>query len=358
MAERPSAVYTPEGSFLCGGLAVLYRLLTPAAFSACAAVLFLPPAAAGEPKEEAIRAAIAKSLPLLKKGAAGHIDQKTCFACHNQALPMLALTSARERGFEVSDEDLKKQAEFIATFLGKNRENYLKGRGTGGQVDTAGYALWTLATSGWKPDDTTAAVAEYLLQYNKDVDHWKTTSNRPPSEASAFATTYVAIRGLQSYATAEQKERVQKRLEEVRDWLRKAAPKDTEDRVFRLWSMKLAGVDEKELQSAINELVQAQRPDGGWSQLNSLESDAYASGSALVALHQAAGLKTSDEVYRNGLKFLVQAQLEDGSWLVKSRSRPFQPYYESGFPHGKDQFISIAASGWATTALVLACPKK
>ena len=41
------------------------------------------------------------------------------------------------------------------------------------------------------------------------------------------------------------------------------------------------------------------------------------------------------------------------SW---SRSKPFQPYFESGFPHGKDQFVSMAASGWATVALALACP--
>jgi hypothetical protein len=326
--------------------------------AALAAPLLVQPLDAAEPKEEAIRAAVAKSLPLLKKGSAGHIDQKTCFACHNQALPMLALTTARDRGFEVSDEDRQKQAEFITTFLGKNRDNFLKGRGTGGQVDTAGYALWTLEMSGWKPDQTTAAVAEYLLQYNKNLDHWKTTSNRPPSEASAFTTTYVAIRGLKSYGTTEQKERVEKRLEEVRDWLLKATPKDTEDRVFRLWAMKLAGVDEKELQSAIKELIQAQRKDGGWSQLDSLESDAYATGSALVALHQAAGVATGDDIYQRGLQFLVQAQREDGSWLVKSRSRPFQPYYESGFPHEKNQFISIAASGWATTALALACPKK
>jgi hypothetical protein len=318
----------------------------------------LQAADAAEPKEEAIRAAVAKALPLLKKGAAGHIDQKTCFACHNQALPMLALTTARERGFEVSEEDRQKQAEFITTFLGKNRDNFLKGRGTGGQVDTAGYALWTLEMSGWKPDQTTAAVAEYLLQYNKDLDHWKTTSNRPPSEASVFTTTYVAIRGLKSYGTTEQKERVEKRFQEVRDWLLKATPKETEDRVFRLWAMRLAGVDEKELQSAIKELMQAQRKDGGWSQLDSLESDAYATGSALVALHQAGGVATGDEPYRNGMAFLLQTQLEDGSWLVKSRSRPFQPYYESGFPHEKNQFISIAASGWATTALALACPKK
>ena len=64
-------------------------------------------------------------------------------------------------------------------------------------------------------------------------------------------------------------------------------------------------------------------------------------------------LPVSAPVYRRGLRFLIRTQLADGSWHVRSRSKPFQTYYESGFPHGKDQFISITASGWATAALAL-----
>ena len=55
---------------------------------------------------------------------------------------------------------------------------------------------------------------------------------------------------------------------------------------------------------------------------------------------------------------VARYQRPDGSWHVRSRSKPFQTYFESGFPHGKDQFISMAATGWATTALALACPLK
>ncbi len=51
------------------------------------------------------------------------------------------------------------------------------------------------------------------------------------------------------------------------------------------------------------------------------------------------------------MRYLVATQLEDGSWYVPSRSMPFQPYFESGFPHGPDQWISMAASNWAATAL-------
>ena len=61
-----------------------------------------------------------------------------------------------------------------------------------------------------------------------------------------------------------------------------------------------------------------------------------------------------DPAYQRGLAYLLKTQLDDGSWHVVSRSKPFQPYYESGFPHGKDQFISCAATGWATWALVVA----
>ena len=308
------------------------------------------------PSRDEIRAAVVKALPLLEKGAAGSMAERArCFTCHNQGLPLLALTTARTRGFAIDGEHLKKQSQFIADFLEKNRENYLTGNGTGGQVATAGQALWALETDNWKPDATTAAVAEYLLLYQKDSDHWQMTSDRPPSESSHFTANYLAIRGLQTFATVEQKDRVDQRIDQARNWLLTNSAKDTEDRVFRLWGLKLAAVSDEQLQAASKELLDTQREDGGWSQTSELESDSYATGSALVALHQAGGLDVGDAVYKRGLGFLIGTQLEDGSWHVQSRSKPFQEYFESGFPHGKDQFISIAASSWATTALVLAC---
>jgi len=280
--------------------------------------------------------------------------KRTCFACHHQAIPILALTTARTRGFPIKEEELRKHLRFIAEFLAKDQENYHKGRGQGGQVDTAGYALWTLEQGGWKPDTTTAAVVEYLLLYDKNLDHWRVSGNRPPSEASAFTTNYFAVRALKTFGTDDQKDRIDRRVNAVRSWLTKTPAKDTEDRVFRLWALKQMGCELKEIEAAAQELIKFQRPDGGWGQLDTLSSDAYATGTALVALHQAAGLATSNSVYQHGLTYLLTAQEPDGSWHVRSRSRPFQTYFESGFPHGKDQFISLAASGWATTALALA----
>jgi hypothetical protein len=319
----------------------------------------LPASRADEPaavSPAALQSAVARGLPLLVKGAKGHIAQRTCFACHNQAPAMLAFSTARARGFAVDPADLQEQLKFIGRFLSGNRDNYRQGRGQGGQLDTAGYALFTLELGGWQADETTEAVAEYVLLFNKDLDHWRTNTNRPPSEASSFTVNYLAIRGLQKWGTAGQKERIDRRIASSRAWLLRSATRDTEDRVFRLLALHAAGVDGQDLQPAIDELLRAQRPDGGWAQLDTLESDSYATGSVLTALHLAAGLDTSEPAYQRGLAFLLRTQQEDGSWMVKSRSKPFQLYYESGFPHGKDQFISMSASGWAVTALALACP--
>ncbi len=327
----------------------------------CLAVLLfvlVQPAAAADavPTPEEVRGAVTKALPLIRKGGAGHMEHRTCFACHNQALPVLALTTARTRGLAVEEDEIQKHLRFIRDFLDKNRKNYLEGKGQGGQVDTAGYALWTLEMGGWKPDATTAAVAEYLLLREKDRDHWRAVSDRPPSETSAFTTTYVAIRGLQAFGTPEQKARIDERLRTARVWLLKAPAADTEDRVFRLWALRRAGAEDREVEAAARELIKTQRPDGGWAQTDTRDSDAYATGTALVALEQAAGLAVADPVYQRGLRHLLATQLADGTWHVRSRSRPFQTYFETGFPHGKDQFISLSATGWATTALALALP--
>ncbi|MCC7422090.1 MAG: hypothetical protein IT428_17565 [Planctomycetaceae bacterium] len=310
------------------------------------------------PSLETIRAAVEKSLPLLERGAAGSMERRRqCFTCHNQGIPLLALATARDRGFGHDARHFEQQIRFTVQFLEKNRQGYVDGRGQGGQVTTAGYALWTIDAGGWQPDETTAAVASYLLAYQKDQDHWKSTARRPPSEQSPFTTTYVALRGLAAFGTGEQQEAIRQRTRQVRDWLLKATPEDTEDRVFRLWGLRRAGAEEVDVRRAADELRQSQRADGGWSQLDAMESDAYATGSALVALHQAGNVPTHGPEYRQGLTFLIGSQQADGSWHVVSRSKPFQAYFESGYPHGKDQFISIAASSWATMALALALPK-
>ncbi len=308
------------------------------------------------PTEESIRAAIGKSLPLLENGSNGSAGQRKCFTCHNQALPVLALVEARNRGFSIDEHNLRRQIEHTAAHLARGRDAYLDGRGQGGRVATAGYALWTLDAGGWEPDDTTSAVVSFLLQYQADLPHWRHRGNRPPSQGSDFTATYVALRGLSAFGTDEQQPDITARTEPVNQWLMDGTAEDTEDRVFRLRALAQFAATESDVQRATQELLDDQQDDGGWAQLPAMASDAYATGSVLVALIQSSGLSADSPSIRRGVQYLLDTQLEDGSWHVVTRAEPFQLYYESGFPHREDQFISIAGSSWATLALLLVLP--
>ncbi len=304
--------------------------------------------------EAAIRASVVKSLKLLERSSIIAIDERSnCFTCHHTGLTAMTFITARERGFKIDAGNLQTQLQFTADFIAKGRTNYLQGKGQGGHAFTAGSALWTLKLGASKPNTNTEAVIDYLLGHQKELHHWKPPSIRPPSEESPFSTTFFALESIQHFRVSSQQDRVNDRIAQARDWLLKTPAQNTEDRVFRLWALHSVSADTK---SAAQDLLRTQHEDGGWSQLANMTSDAYATGTALVALHRTGSVTATDPAYQRGLQWLLKSQLADGSWHVVSRAKPFQKYFESGYPHGKDQFISITAACWVTTALALAWP--
>ena len=66
-----------------------------------------------------------------------------------------------------------------------------------------------------------------------------------------------------------------------------------------------------------------------------------------MAALRVAAFPTSDAAYQRGLKFLLNTQLEDGSWYTKTRALGFQPFFDANFPHGYDQWVSAAGTSWA-----------
>jgi len=305
-----------------------------------------------EPTPAILRASVEKALPILVKGAVGYAEKRTCFGCHNQCLSMVAFHAARERGFSVEDEFIEKQAEHVIAAF-KERHPSLKKGSLGGGIDSAGWGLYLLDKAGHEDVDATAPVVDYILKQHENLNGpWRPTSNRPPTQGSLFTSTYLAIRALKTWGTPEQKEPIDKRIDAAKAWLETTPAKDTEDRVYRLRALKAVDANGDVIRDAMIELRKAQRSDGGWGQKDEMPSDPYAAATALAALREAGGMPASSPAFKRGLSFLLRTQQHDGSWHVKTRSRPIQQYFESGFPHGKDQFISAATTAWAVTALV------
>jgi hypothetical protein len=155
---------------------------------------------------------------------------------------------------------------------------------------------------------------------------------------------------MQQYALPGQRAQFAKQVEKARQWLWTVKPQNTDNRVYQLMGLAWAGESAERLQPLAKALIAEQRKDGGWAQLPGLKSDAFATGQAVYAL-RTAGKAATDSAIQNGQRFLLETQLQDGTWYVHRRAFPFQPTMSSGFPHGKDSWISAAATSWAVLAL-------
>jgi ankyrin repeat protein len=298
------------------------------------------------------RAAIDRSLPLLQPSDVAFMKRSGCVSCHNNNLTAMTVAAARKQGVVIDDGVARAQRSAIAEYIEGNRERYLQGIPIAGAVDTAAYILLGMAAEGCPPDPATDAMARYLKSRQGADGSWRNFGGRPPIESSDIQNTATAMRAIQAYMPKAQRAKYDKAVQLAAEWLAKAQPKTTEDRAFQLLGLMWAGGKQEIARKAALDLLHAQRSDGGWAQTDSLTSDAYATGQALVALKEAGVVTATDAAYKRGAQFLMNSQCEDGSWYVRSRSIPFQPYFESGFPYGADQFISDAATNWATMALV------
>jgi ankyrin repeat protein len=297
------------------------------------------------------RVAVQRSLPLLQKSDAQFLQSAGCVSCHHNSLTAMTVSAARKRGFAVNEPIAHRQIHTIALRTEEWRERALQGLVLADTPIAIGYKLVGMAAEQHPADAATDAMAIYLRNQQLPDGRWRTVAHRPPTEFSEFTATAMSLRALQFFAPRTRRPEFDKVIQEAASWLIRSQPRTSEERNMRLLGMAWAGGEKQELQKAVRELAAQQRADGGWPQFPLLNSDAYATGQTLVALREA-GMSIDDAVYRRGVQFLIDTQLEDGSWFVRTRSIPTQPYSESGFPHGVNQWISAAATNWATMALI------
>jgi ankyrin repeat protein len=297
-----------------------------------------------------VKGALTRSLPLLQQSARTFSQKRECVSCHHQALVAMTVGLARKQGFSVDETLADRERSTVLDRLAKNREANQRGGGVTDELIPA-YALAGLAAEGQKPNLLTDALVHFLVLKQRSDGSWKTPVYRPPQDASNFTFTALAVHGLSVFAPKGRAQEVEGCIGRARGWLLQSKPEETEDKAFHLLGLGWANADRRAVQEAADRLVREQREDGGWGQLTTLPSDAYATGEALIALHVGAGHSTRTPAYERGVRYLLRTQLADGSWFVPSRSFPLQPYFATGFPHGRSQFISLSATCWATMAL-------
>jgi len=300
-----------------------------------------------------VKAAIERGVPLIEKIGPPVFKQRGCISCHNNTQPAIVVAMARKRGFAV-DEGLAKRE--LAAIAADDKARFARMIAGSDLPEISAYVLLALDAAGQAPNTRTDLSFHQIAYLRQPEGQWLVKDYRPPQEYSEIAATGLAIRGLQAYAPPGRAAEARERVARAGAWLARAKPYGVEEQAMRLLGLGWAKASANVIEAARKDLIAAQLADGGWAQLPGMAPDAYATGLALYALHVGAGVQVKEKVYQRGVRHLLDTQRPDGSWFVESRSYPFQPYFESGFPYGHNQWISAAGSSWALLALLLTVP--
>jgi hypothetical protein len=306
-----------------------------------------PPAVA---KARSAQAAVELALARLQPAGPAFAGKTGCISCHHQSLPAVAVKLAATKGIRIDQALASHATQTTLAVWARRRDDLFAGNcAVFGFLGNVTYALFAMAEEGAPPTADTDAVALCLSGLQKPDGSWEGGDTRPPlAGRNAIVYTALALRALKAFAPPGRRQETASRLTRAREYLRTAAPDDMQAESFKLLGLVWSEAPRGEISRQARRVLSLQRADGGWSQLPTMPSDAYASGQALHALRSAGA---SSGEYRNGVAYLLRTQREDGTWYVRSRAIGFQPYFDAGFPHGRDQFISAAATAWAVIAL-------
>jgi hypothetical protein len=302
-----------------------------------------------------IREAAARNLALFQQSQKHWFEVQRCDSCHHQYQPALAYQAAREHAIPFDETIARADAAKAFTYADLDRAVQYSWI-----IEPAiddGYRLVAADAAGVRPNLTTAVMARILADRQNPGGDWPSHRQRPPSSYSNVTFTALAVRGSQLYSHHAEG-RARRHVPRYAPLVQAHAPVDTEERTYQLLGLKWTGADRASLEQLARELARIQEADGGWSSLDGRASDAYSTGQALVALHDAGGVPVSDANWQRGIDYLLKTQAADGSWHVATRLYPpaplSPPYFESGLPYGHDQFLSAQGGAWAVMALARA----
>jgi ankyrin repeat protein len=324
-------------------------------------LLLAPPAANGQTDAVRARAAAVRALPMLQQSVRTFVENRSCVSCHHNSVAVMALRMAQRQhlAVDVAVLDAVETKTFRQLRSATAVDNAVQAVGMSDPTPSDSYLLMAAHEARLPADLATATWAARVARWQLEDGHWTTSDFRPPHSGSLFTATATAVRAIQAYMPAELASERDRAVQRAATWLRSNRPRSTEDAAFRIMGLASAGASAHDLQLAGADLVALQQPDGGWPQIAGYRSDAYSTGEALVALREA-GVLAADRALSRGVAFLESSQARDGTWRVRTRmispAEVSPMYFATGFPYGKDEFLSFTGSCWAVMGLLSTLP--
>jgi Squalene-hopene cyclase C-terminal domain len=324
------------------------------------------PASIPMAKPPQVHQTVERAIGYMQTESAAWLKSRGCAACHHVPMVLWSLNEAERQGYAIDKKFVTDTAEATVGSPDKLISSKLfddpagppdpRPIGKGVKIGAAfmAVAAWSLPSLEERQKQTLGLITDEIVKKQRDDGSWEFFLSRPPINESQTTDAVWLIMALQGDGARGASDPQRAALAKATAWLANVkAPDNLQDKVFKVLLGARAGKSPTEMQTTIDELLAAQRADGGWSQKADMASDAFATGQTLYVL-SLAGFTAENPVVQHAINFLVATQKPDGSWLMTSRSTP------DGRPGSSKLLtpITCAASAWATLGLSRLAPKR
>jgi squalene-hopene/tetraprenyl-beta-curcumene cyclase len=292
-----------------------------------------------------------KALHFLDSAALHWQKKQACFSCHTNYAYLYArpLIDAKPE----AHQEVRRFAEELVSERWKK-----KGPRWDAEVICAASALAfndAHTTGKLQPLTRTALERIWTVQKKDGGFKWLKCEWPPMESDDHYGVTLAAIAvgvAPEGYARSDAAE---KGMAGIRAYLKKNPPPTVHHKAMVLWAATYHAdlLSEEERKETLRELMELQRPDGGWAAASmgnwkrgdakaqdKETSDGYGTGFSLYVLHRAK-VGADDPRVKSGLAWLKANQRESGRWFTRSLYRDNKHY------------LSHAGSAFAVMALAV-----
>ena len=261
--------------------------------------------------QDEVKSAVSRGLAAVSRSAAAYPRHRSCFSCHHQTLPMLSQVTALAHGFTIDNDQLHAQRQLTLASFAKQVADLNEGKRIGGRAMTVAYGLWALQLGPAVGDAKTVDAERTQRRRRKNYNHvhGRVSAENATRRGALDRTNVPAAVGrvvpdvhragrtgppqIRFRGTAASSRRGNRQGQVMAHDGAGQEPRGSRRTAVGVNLLESAPDG---IATAREAVMKAQRPDGGWAQLDEMESDAYATGQTLYVL-QATGLDATQECY-------------------------------------------------------------
>lgn len=305
------------------------------------------------PAPPPVRQALDRAMGFISTDTAAWRKKFGCATCHHGAMTVWVMNEARQQGWPIDDAALTEFTRWTRDQFIPRINEPRDPRPGWDMVNTPGIYLGIMSQN--LPVLSREELGQLSLHLANHVEPdgaWK----KPPPKNGAPPTwesrETLALLGSLAWENtvppnAQDAAKIKETREKTDAWLSANTTSTTvQANALRLLLDVRRAAPAAKIQAGIATLLRMQNADGGWSQLPTLPSDAYATGQTLWVLSFAGMERQRPEITR-AVFFLVSSQKPDGSWPMAHRDHEgVQPKKHNLVP------ITYFGSAWGTLGLL------